>query len=207
MTATDAQVRLIMKERSKDRTQEQAAVKANLRSRKTVGKYERLGKLPSELKQARTYRTRSDPFAADWDELEQMLQNAPELEAKTLFDWLCERNPDQYPEGQLRTLQRRVSQWRVLNQNQLLTLDQVHRPGEVLQTDGTWMNDLKITLQGVPFAHILIHSVLTYSNWEWGRVVQSESLLGHPAGPAKHPGEVGLCAQNPSDRQYHGGHP
>ncbi len=177
MTATDAQVRLIMKERSKDRTQEQAAVKANLRSRKTVGKYERLGKLPSELKQARTYRTRSDPFAADWDELVQMLQNAPELEAKTLFDWLCERNRGQYPEGQLRTLQRRVSQWRVLNQNQLLTLDQVHRPGEVLQTDGTWMNDLKITLQGVPFAHILIHSVLTYSNWEWGRVVQSESLL------------------------------
>lgn len=177
MTATDAQVRLIMKERSKDRTQEQAAVKANLRSRKTVRKYERLGKLPSELKQARTYRTRSDPFRAVWDEMEQMLQSAPELEAKTLFDWLCERNPGQYPEGQLRTLQRRVSQWRVLNQNQLLTLDQVHRPGEVLQTDGTWMNDLKITLKGEPFAHILIHSVLTYSNWEWGRVVQSESLL------------------------------
>lgn len=177
MTATDAQVRLIMKERRKDRTQEQAAVKANHRSRKTVRKYERLGKLPSELKQARTYRTRSDPFEAVWGELEQMLQSAPELEAKTLFDWQCERNPDQYQEGQLRTLQRRVSKWRVLNQNQLLTLDQVHRPGEVLQTDGTWMNDLGITLQGVPFAHILIHSVLTYSNWEWGRVVQSESLL------------------------------
>jgi hypothetical protein len=177
MTATDAQVRLIMRERSKGRTQEQAAVKANLRSRKTVGKYEQLGQLPSELKQARTYRTRSNPFEADWDEVEQMLQDAPELEAKTLFDWLNERNPGQYQEGQLRTLQRRVSTWRVLNENQLLTLDQVHRPGEVLQTDGTWMNDLGITLQGVPFAHLLIHSVLSYSNWEWGRVVQSESLL------------------------------
>jgi hypothetical protein len=43
MTATDAQVRLIMKERAKGHTQEQAAVKANLRSRKTVRKYEQLG--------------------------------------------------------------------------------------------------------------------------------------------------------------------
>ena len=36
MTATDAQVRLIMKERSSGKTQEQAAVKANLRSRKAM---------------------------------------------------------------------------------------------------------------------------------------------------------------------------
>jgi len=34
MTATDAQVRLIMKERINGKTQEQAAVKANVRSRK-----------------------------------------------------------------------------------------------------------------------------------------------------------------------------
>lgn len=177
MTATDAQVRLIMKERQKGRTQEQAAVKANLRNRQTVRKYERLGKLPSELKQARSYRTRPDPFATAWDKLEKMLENAPELEAKTLFDWLCIQQPEQYEEGQLRTLQRRVSNWRALNQEQELSLDQVHQPGEVLQTDGTWMNELGISLQGVPFPHLLIHSVLTYSNWEWGRVVQSESLL------------------------------
>jgi transposase InsO family protein len=59
----------------------------------------------------------------------------------------------------------------------LLTLEQVHQPGEVMQTDGTWMNELGITLGGQPFPHILIHSVLPYSNWEWGRVAQSESLL------------------------------
>jgi len=177
MTATDAQVRIIMRERRKGHTQEQAAVKANLSSCKTVRKYERLDKLPSELKQPRTYRTRSDPFEEGWGELERMLQEAPELEAKTLFDWLCERSPEKYEEGQLRTLQRRVSNWRVLNGSPLLTLDQVHQPGEVLQTDGTWMNDLGITFQGDPFEHLVIHSVLPYSNWEWGRVVQSESLL------------------------------
>ena len=42
MTATDAQVRLMMRERQKARTQEQAAVSANLKSRKTVAKYEKL---------------------------------------------------------------------------------------------------------------------------------------------------------------------
>ena len=42
MTVTDAQVRLIMKERNNGKTQEQAAVKANVRSRKTVRKYEQL---------------------------------------------------------------------------------------------------------------------------------------------------------------------
>jgi transcriptional regulator with XRE-family HTH domain len=177
MTATDAQVRIIMRERRKGFTQEQAAAKANLRSRKTVRKYEQQGKMPSELKQARTYRTRTDPFEEDWDELESMLETAPELEAKTLFEWLCERKPGKYQEGQLRTLQWRVSNWRALNREQVLTLDQTHQAGEVLQTDGTWMNDLGITIQREAFTHILIHSVLPYSNWEWGRVVQSESLL------------------------------
>ncbi|MDX9991911.1 MAG: hypothetical protein RBS68_07645 [Anaerolineales bacterium] len=54
-----------MRERSNGKTQEQAAVKANLRSRKTVQKYEQLGQLPSELKTARDYRTRPDPFEED----------------------------------------------------------------------------------------------------------------------------------------------
>jgi len=177
MTATDAQVRIIMRERQNGRTQEQAAAKANLRSRRTVRKYERLGKLPSELKQPREYRTRSDPLEEHWAEAQAMLADAPELEAKTLFEWICEQHPGKYQEGQLRTFQRRVSAWRALNGSQLLTLEQVHQPGEVMQTDGTWMNELGITLGGQPFPHILIHSVLPYSNWEWGRVAQSESLL------------------------------
>src|SRR5262245_6789676 len=172
MTATDAQVRVVMRERAKGRTQQQAAVRANLRSRRTVAKYERLGRLPSALKQPRTYRTRADPFAADWPELAAMLERAPELEAKTLFAWLCERRPGVYQEGQLRTLQRRVALWRVEHTRPLLTLEQVHRPGEVLQTDGTALDHLAVTVGGAPFPHLLIHSVLPYSNWEWGRVAQ-----------------------------------
>jgi hypothetical protein len=167
----------MMRERSKGRSQEQAAVKANLKSRKTVAKYERLGQLPSELKQPRQYRTRVDPFAEDWPEVEQMLQVTPELEAKTLFEWLCEQRPGKYQEGQLRSLQRRVADWRALNQDQVATLSQVHRPGEVMQTDGTWLTELGVTIRGQPLKHLLIHCVLPYSNWEWGAIAQSESLL------------------------------
>jgi hypothetical protein len=176
MTATDAQVRIIMRERKKGRTQEQAAARANLQSRKTAAKYERLGQLPSALKQPRTYRTRADPFAEDWPEMEEMLAGAPELEAKALFEWLCERSPGKYKEGQLRTFQRRVSRWRALHCDQVAVLRQIHRPGEVLQADGTWLTELGVTIQGVRLKHLLIHCVLPYSNWEWGRVAQSESL-------------------------------
>ncbi|MFQ5595949.1 MAG: IS21 family transposase [Anaerolineae bacterium] len=166
-----------MQERSQGKTQQQAAVKANLKSRKTVAKYEALGVLPSQMKEPRTYRTRPDPFADDWAMIEAKLTDAPELEAKALFDWLCEQEPDKYQEGQLRTFQRRVSSWKALNVSQIATLPQIRQPGEALQTDGTWMTELGVTIQGQPFQGLLIHSVLPYSNWEWGRLAQSESLV------------------------------
>jgi transposase InsO family protein len=168
----------MMRERRKGRSQEQAAAKANVNSRKTVAKYEQAGKLPSELKKPRIYRTRKDPFEEDWPEVEQMLAAAPELEATALFEWLCrDQRPGKYQEGQLRTFQRRVSEWRALNQEQVAVLEQVHRPGEVLQTDGTWLTELGITIEGEAFKHILIHCVLPYSNWEWGVIAQTESQL------------------------------
>ena len=43
-----------MRERERGRTQEQAAASANVSSRKTVAKYERLGRLPSEVSQPTT---------------------------------------------------------------------------------------------------------------------------------------------------------
>ena len=176
MTATDAQVRIIMREREKGRNQEQAAASANLRSRKTAAKYERLEKLPSELQQPRQYRTRCNPFTRDWSIIEKMLEDAPSLEAKTLFEWLCEQHPGCYQAGQLRTFQRHVATWRALNQKQVAILEQVHHPGKLLQTDGVWLTELGVTIQGQPFKHLLIHCVLPYSNWEWGRIAQSESL-------------------------------
>jgi hypothetical protein len=177
MTATNAQVRIMMRERQKGKTLEQAAASANVRSRKTVAKYERLKRMPSELKQRRNYRTRRDPFVEDWPQVEAMLVAAPELEAKALFGWLCEQHPGYYQEGQVRTFQRRVNEWRALHQPQVAVLEQVHRPGEVMQTDGVWLTELGVTIQGQPLEHLLIHCVLPYSNWEWGCLAQSESLM------------------------------
>ena len=61
----------------------------------------------------RWWRTRKDPFEDVWDELEQQLERTPDIYAKTLFAWLQEKYPGKFPDGQLRTLQRRVKAWRV----------------------------------------------------------------------------------------------
>jgi hypothetical protein len=176
MAATDEQVKIAMQERSRGKTQQQAAAKADLKSRQTVAKYEGLEQLPSQRKPPRTHRTRPNPFADDWALVEERLAAAPELDATALFTWLCEQRQGQYQAGQLRTFQRHVSTWKALNLSQVAMLPQVRQPGEALQTDGTWLTELGVTIQGAAFKHLLIHSVLPYSNWEWGRIAQSESL-------------------------------
>jgi hypothetical protein len=60
----------------------------------------------------RTYRTRVDPFAEVWPQVQQWLNEQPDANAKDLFLRLRETMPDTFPPGQLRTLQRRVRQWR-----------------------------------------------------------------------------------------------
>ena len=60
-----------------------AALRAGLH-RNTARRYVEAGQLPSELKQPRSWRTREDPFAEDWEEIAQRLSEAPELEARTV---------------------------------------------------------------------------------------------------------------------------
>jgi len=180
--ATDAQVRKLMEEMSKSGKIGQAAMKAGL-DRKTARKYIREGKLPSEKPIARTWRTRADPFAADWPDTVKRLEDAPELEAKTLFEWLQEDKPGRYDPGQLRTFQRRVRDWRALHgPDKEVYFAQEHRPGEAMQTDFTWATELGITIQGEPFPHMLCHPVLPYSNWEWATICRSESLAAMRTG-------------------------
>lgn len=146
--------------------------------RKTARKYLKSGKLPSEMAEPRTWRTRPDPFGEDWAGVESLLRYAPELEAKTIFEDLVERKPEQYSENQLRTLQRRIRAWRALSgPEKRVFFAQSHRPGEAMQTDFTNAKELGITIGGEPFPHLLCHPVLPYSNWEWATVCHSESLL------------------------------
>jgi len=62
--------------------------------------------------QPRWWRTRPDPFADVWEEIEAWLRAAPEQTAKAMFEELRQRYPDRFADSQLRTLQRRVKDWR-----------------------------------------------------------------------------------------------
>jgi len=129
------------------------------------------------MKQPRTYRTRRDPFAEDWDEVVPLLRDIPGLDAKTVFDELCRRHPGRHQEGELRTLQRRMRRWRALEgPDKRVFFPQEHRPGEALQTDFTQADSLGVTIGGAPLPHKLCTSVLPYSNWTSATVCRSESL-------------------------------
>lgn len=173
---TDREVGIMFRERAKGRTQEQAAARAGM-SVRTARIYERRGKLPSHLKQPRTYRTRPNPFADDWPWVAQQLTRDPALQATTLFALLCERRPEHYQAAQVRTLQRQIAAWRAQHgPAREVFFSQVHRPGLVAQSDFTHMTELGVTLAGLPFPHLLFHLVLVYSNVEAVHLVRSESF-------------------------------
>ena len=165
-----------MEEMSKHGQIGQAAMKADM-DRKTARKYVAAGKLPSELKQPRDWRTRPDPFEEHWPEIEARLRDTPAFEAKTLFDVLQEQYPGRYEDSQLRTLQRHVKRWRAGHgPDREVVLAQQHRPGEAAQTDFTHATELAVTIAGQVFAHLLCVLVLPYSNWQWATVCLSESM-------------------------------
>lgn len=173
---SDAEVLLMKRERSKGRTQQQAAARAGM-GVVTARKYEHLDKLPSQLKQPRSYRTRLDPFQEDWDWIVAQLQRDPALQATTLFALLNEQHPGRYQAGQLRTLQRQIAVWRVRHgPEQEVIFPQVHEPGRIAQSDFTHMTDLGVTLGGIAFPHLVFHLVLTYSNVEAVSICPSESF-------------------------------
>jgi transcriptional regulator with XRE-family HTH domain len=172
----DAEVLLMLHERAKGRTQEQAAARAGM-SVRTLRAYERGGQLPSQIKKPRTYRSRPDPFAEDWPWVVAELERDPALQSQTLFRLLCDRQPGRYQETQLRTLQRHIAVWRAqFGPNREVMFPQVHEPGEAAQSDFTHMTSLNITLGGVPFPHLVFHLVLVYSNIEAVQICFSETF-------------------------------
>ena len=155
----------------------QSAMKACV-SRHTARKYLSAGQGPEELKKEHSWRTRPDPFAQVWAEVEAMLGRAPELEAGTLFEVLEGKYPQRFTAGQVRTLQRRVRQWKLEHgAEREVYFAQERSPGRSLQVDWTCMNGLEVRVGGEVFPHLLCHTVLPYSNWQWATRCLSESLL------------------------------
>lgn len=153
-----------------------AALKAGM-DRKTAGKYFHSKQLPSESVVEHTWRTRKDPFADVWDEVRRLIEVNPGLQGDTIFNYLQQKYPGRFQDGQIRTLQRRIKTWRALEgPPKEVFFPQKHFPGRLCASDYCDLGDLGITLGNEPFPHLLFHFVLTFSNWETGNVCFSESF-------------------------------
>ena len=173
---TDAQVRKLWKLLAAGTMLAMTARKTGM-DEKTARKYREAQSLPSQTKTKRSWRTRTDPFARVWPEVQQLLENEPRLRAFTLFDWLQDQYPGRFLDSQRRTFERRVRRWRgTSGPDREVIFPQRHDPGGLGASDFTSMNVLGVTIAGQPFPHMLYHFTLTYSNWESISICFSESF-------------------------------
>ena len=102
---TDQQV-LVLRQKLMEGKSQQASAAASGMSVRTARTWQ-TGRLPSEKKGKRRWRTRPDPFAGVWaEEVEPLLRGDVEgaLKATTILEWLEERHPGRFSMSQLRTL-------------------------------------------------------------------------------------------------------
>jgi hypothetical protein len=169
----------MMKEMSKNPNLRIASAKSGM-SRQTGAKYYAESKLPSEMGGARSWQTRTCPFAEVWGDVEALLKECPGIGSLSIFNELNERYDDRFSQGQQRTLQRKVKQWRALydsDDRYEIFFGQRHRPGEGAQTDFTETASLKLSIQGGSYTPLLCHTVLPYSGWHYASPCPSESIL------------------------------
>lgn len=173
---TNQQYRKLMSEYQATGNMTNSAMKADV-SQPTARKYLEAGQPPAQLQARHSWRTRPDPLAKIWPKAEAMLLEAPGLEAKVLFEHLWSEAPWEVGQRHLRTFQRRVKQWRLQHgPDKEVFFAQDWVPGHALQLDWTNANELGITIEDQPYPHLLCHTVLPYSNWQWATRCQSESL-------------------------------
>ena len=123
-----------------------------------------------------------------------MLRDAPELEARTLFEYFLARPDSGLEERHLRTFFRRVRQWRATHGPEREGFfAQERQPGELLQLDWTYAKALGVTIQGEVLDHRFCHCVLPYSNWEWATRCLAESFLSLVAGLQAALAQLGKC--------------
>ena len=175
---TDEQVRLLRKKMAKGKTIASAAAAAGISERSAY--VWKTGLLPSEAKKPRLWRTRPDPFSAIWDAEVVPLLAADDrgvLEGTTILAELRRRHGDAYSAGQLRTLQRRIHEWRALHgPGKEVMFEQKHQAGREGAFDFTDASELGVTIAGVAFAHLFFQFVLSFSKWRWVGLAFSETF-------------------------------
>lgn len=185
---TNQQVKIYMKARSEGHTQEVSAAKSgiSIRSGRAIEQGKRQAK-----GRGRNWRTRKDPLARVWDsKLEPMLVQSPNLQAITLLEWLQQEYPGQYEDSVLRTLQRRVKEWRLIKgPKKEVMFRQDHQPGQLGLSDFTKLKRTTITIAGQPLDHLLYHFRLIHSKWSYMKVIiggESYSALAEGLQEALH---------------------
>lgn len=158
-----------MKNRLND-TRSVAAARAGF-SKSTAYRIAQDARMPSQKKQPRG-RRRPDPLVDIFDaEVVPMLQASPGLRAIGIFEEMQRRHPD-LADGVRRTLERRIRQWRSIHGGeQDVIFRQVQEPGRMGLSDFTHMDDLNITIAGLPFDHMLYHFRLACSGFEHAHVI------------------------------------
>lgn len=96
-----------------------------------------------------------------------MLEREPRLGATTIFEYLQQKYPARYTRSQLRTLQKRIRQWKgASGPAKEVMFAQEHRPGEMGLSDFTHFKAATITIDSRSFDHLLYHYRLAYSGWQ-----------------------------------------
>lgn len=164
---TDEQVRVLRRKLSKGLSKEAAAAASGM-SVRSAQKWQS-GGLPSSSKRARHWRTRQDPFEGVWDAVVAPLlasDEGAELQATTVLEVLEREAPGRFTPGHLRTLQRRMRDWRALSgPDKDVMFPQEHVPGREAAMDFTHGTSLGVTIAGLPFVHLLFQFVLSFSKW------------------------------------------
>ncbi len=164
-------------------SQEGSAAKAGI-SVRTARRVDQAVALPSQ-REPRAWRTREDPLEAVWEaEVVPLLEADPMLNGVTLLEELQRRHPAQYRPAVLRTLQRRLRQWRALHgAEREVYFAQEHPPGRLGLSDFTVADSLAVEVADTPFKHRLYQFALAHSGWRHVEVVEGgESFLALSSG-------------------------
>jgi len=182
---TDEQVRLLRRKMAIEKSKLVSASAAAGMSERSGRKWKQ-GPMPSETRRPRMWRTRPDPFAAVWDaEVVQLLEADEKrvLEGRTILAELERRHPGEFGEAQLRTLQRRMRDWRaVKGPEREVFFEQVHTPGREGALDFTHASELGVTILGRLLEHLLFVFTLSFSGWTWISIAFGETFEALVAG-------------------------
>lgn len=177
---TKKQIELYMKIRKETKlTQVSCAAKSGFSPRSAYTIEKNLHRT-QHAKYPRDYKTRKSDLDVVWEnDLLKKLEENAELQPKTLLIYLQrtyynDSGESIYDDTHLRTLQRRVAQWKAIHGSPKdVIFPQIHLPGVQSLSDFTHMDRSEIQIKGVVFKHMLYHFRLVYSKWSYVKVIQS----------------------------------